>query len=461
MSINFSAFEIGRRALNASQVGINITGQNIANVNTAGYTRRHVSLAESTTNNLANGFQIGTGVTVQGVTAFRDSLLQSRIQTETGIAGRLTAFRDTLAPIEAALVGSEEGGLQNALTSFFGAFRDLDANPTSVSLRSVVVQRGQTLASSFQSTRSKLDGIRTDADQSIRTTVEQVNTLAQHIAELNGQIQGTEATSGDSSALRDQRDELVVQISEMTGAHQTLNTDGTINLTIGEGRAIVSGINAFTLQTASTPPLGLASITLGGDPAIFTEGKIRGLQDAITETSTQVTKLDGLAAALVSRVNTLSRSGTDLNGNSGGDLFTFNATQTAANISINALTIASPRLVVASALPQPGPNGTVAGAIANLMSDQNTTVGTLTGSFSSIYGSMLSDAGAKINAADNNLQTQAVIIAQATTQRDAVSGVSLDEEAINLMQYQKAFEAAARFIKVADEMTQTILSLAQ
>jgi len=460
MSINFSAFEIGRRALNASQFGINITGQNIANVNTAGYTRRSVHLAESQTTTLS-GINVGTGVTVQGVQNYRDSLLQSRIQNETGIAGRLTAFRDTLAPVEVALQGSEQGGLQNSLTEFFGAFRDLDANPTSVSLRQIIVQRGINLASSFQSTRAKLDGIRTDADGQIRTTVDEVNTLAQHIADLNGQINGADAISADTSALRDQRDELVIQISELTGAHQTFNTDGTINLSIGDGRSIVSGIHAHALQTANTPPLGLASITLDGQPAVFNEGKIRGYQDAITETTNQITTLDDLAGALAIRVNTLQRSGTDLGGSAGGNFFTNNPPITAANISVNALVIATPGLVVASAITPTGQNGTIAGAVANLMTDPTTTVGTQTGSFSSIYGSMLSDAGSKINAAENNLQTQAAIIAQATTQRDAISGVSLDEEAINLMQFQKAFEAAARFMKVADEMTQTILSLAQ
>lgn len=463
MSINFSAFEIGRRALNANQAGINITGQNIANVNTPGYSRRYLTLAESTTANLS-GFQVGMGVTVKGVQSFRDNLIQSRIQTETGISGRLTAFRDSLAPVEVALQGSEEGGLQNALSSFFGSFRDLDASPNSVSLRAVVVQRASNLASSFQSTRAKLDDIRSDTDQQIRTTVDTVNSLAGHIAELNGQISGADAAGTDSSALKDQRDQLITQFSELTGARQTTNGDGTVNLTIGEGRAIVSGIHAFNLQTGNTPPLGLATITLDGQPALFDEGKIRGYQEAITETSAQINNLDGLAASLVQRVNTLHTSGTDLNGAAGGNFFTAGTPATpvtAANISIDPAVLADPKTVVASPRTQPGQNGTVAGEIANLLNDPNTTVGSSTGSFSSIYGSMLSDAGSKLNSAETNLQTQAAIIEQATMQRDAISGVSLDEEAINLMQYQKAFEAAARFMKVADEMTQTILSLAQ
>ncbi len=460
MSINFSAFEIGRRALNANQFGINITGQNIANINTPGYSRRRVQMAESTTAHIG-GYRVGTGVTVQGVQSFRDNLIQSRIQTETGIAGRLTAFRDSLAPVETALQGSENGGLQNALGAFFGSFRDLDANPNSTSLRAIVAQKGAGLASAFQSTRTKLDAARTDADSALRSTVGQVNTLSEHIANLNNEIRNADSVGGDSSALRDQRSELINQISEFAGVHQTENSDGTINITIGEGRALVSGDHAFTLQAGNAPPLGLATITLDGQPATFDEGRIRGLQDAITETTSQIDSLDSLAASVVQRVNTLHTSGTDLDGNTGTNFFNTTPPVNAANISVNPAITANPRLVVASAATQPGQNGTIAGEIANLLTDPNSTAGSRTGSFSSIFGSMLSEAGEHLNSAESDLETQAAIIAQATAQRDAVSGVSLDEEAINLLQYQKAFEAAARFIKVADEMTQTILSLGQ
>lgn len=261
--------------------------------------------------------------------------------------------------------------------------------------------------------------------------------------------------------MRDQRGELINDISEFAGVRQTQNADGTVNLTIGEGRPLVTGDRAFQLQANSTPPLGFATTTLEGQPAILEEGKILGYQQAIVEVNSQIDKLDGLAAAVVNRVNALHTSGTDLDGNAGGKFFSDTPAVTAANISIDPLVKANPRLVVASPLAQPGQNGTIAGELANLLTDPNTTVGSETGSFSSIYGSLLSDTGEKLNSAENNLQTQAAIISQATAQRDSVSGISLDEEAINLLQYQKAFEAAARFIKIADEMTQTILSLAQ
>jgi flagellar hook-associated protein 1 FlgK len=222
------------------------------------------------------------------------------------------------------------------------------------------------------------------------------------------------------------------------------------------------GDKASLLAANDTPPLGLATITINGDPAVFDEGTIRGLQDAIAETTGQIASLDALAASVVQRVNQLHTSGTDLDGNAGTNFFsTAQLPVTAANISLNAALAANPRLVVASPLPQPGQNGTVAGQIADLLTDASSTAGARTGSFSSIFGSMVAEVGEKVRSADNGLQTQAAIISQAVAQRDAISGVSLDEEAINLLQYQRAYEAAARFIRVADEMTQTILSLAQ
>lgn len=460
MSINFSAFEIGRRALNASQTGINIAGQNIANVNTPGYSRRRVQLVESAPINLS-GYTIGTGVSVQGIQSFRDNFIQSRIQTETGIAGRLTARRDALSPVETALQGSENGGLQNAIAGFFGAFRDLEANPGSVPLRSLAVQRGTNLANAFQSTRARLDQIRTGTDAQLRSSVEQANNLSQRIAKLNQQIRTSEGSGEEAAALRDQRAELVTQLSELTGVRSTENTDGTLTLSISDGRPLVAGDKAYSLTAEPVPPLGLSVVTLGGGPAEISDGAIAGLQEAIGATTVQINDLDALAASVVQRVNNLHTSGTDLDGNAGINFFSDSAPVTAANISVNAAVAGNPRLIVASPLAQPGQAGTVAGEIANLLTDPNSSAGTRTGSFSSIFSSMLADAGEQIRSADNDLETQAAVLSQAIAQRDAISGVSLDEEAINLLQYQKAFEAAARFIKVADEMTQIIISLGQ
>ena len=459
MGINFSALEIGRRALNANQFGIDITGQNIANVNTPGYTRRTLHLAEAPPSGLGR-LTFGAGVTIQGVQAFRDNFVESRIQREIGVAGYLVARRDALSPVQAALQGAEGAGLQNALSDFFGSFRELEANPDSIPLRSIVAGRAQTLADTFHSSHTRLTDIRTGTDQQLRSTVESVNQLSERIANLNIEIRRVENAGGQAHSLRDQRNELVNEIAELTGARTTENSDSTINVTIGEGKTLVAADTAVALDIQNTPPNGLAQISFKGQPAVFDGGIVKGLQSAISDITANIAVLDGIAEQVATRVNALHTSGTDYDGNAGVEFFDTSSPVTAASISINPAIASNARLVVASPITQPADSGTVAGQIANLLTDTNTTVGTRTGSFASIYGGLISEAGESIRTAENGLQTQAAIIAQATAQRESISGVSLDEEAINLLQYQKAFEAAARFIRVADEMTQTIISLA-
>ena len=207
MSINFNGFEIGRRALNANQFGIDITGQNIANVHTPGYTRRSVQLAEATPQG-AGALTFGAGVDIKGIQAFRNTFLEGRIQSEIGIAGTLTATRDTLLPVEVALQGTEESGLQVSIEEFFGSFRDLEANPESVPLRAVVVGKAESLASSFNTLNSRLDAIQQSADGQLRATVEEVNSISEKIRDLNNQVRAVVNSDGDANGLIDQRTEL-------------------------------------------------------------------------------------------------------------------------------------------------------------------------------------------------------------------------------------------------------------
>ncbi len=468
MGVNFSVFEIGRRALRAAQTGVNVTSHNIANVNTPGYSRQSVQLSASPPDEgygwlLGTGINIGTGVTVDGIKGHRDQFIATRLQTETAINGRLTAERDALAPVEAALNDADRGGIGTALKNFFGAFRDLEANPASTAVRTSIVEKGNALTSAFRSTRARLVEIRGQADQDVRATLNTVNDLAEKVAKLNQQIRTAENNGVNSSDLVDQRTEFINQIAELTGARSTTNADGTITLTLGDGKALVYGDQVATLTAANTPPDGLATINIDGQPAVISDGQLRGLQNAISGISGQIQTLDDLAASLAGRVNTVHATGTDLNGNAGGAFFATPASGpvTAENIDVAAAIKANPRRVVAAASGAGGGDSSVARSVAELLSDTTSVVGATTGSYTNIFASLVSSAGAAVKAADDELATQAVIFAQTQAQRDSVSGVSLDEEAINLLQYQKAYEAAARFLRVADEMTQTILQLGQ
>ena len=462
MGVNFSLFEIGRRALRAGQLGVAVAGHNIANVGTPGYSRQTVQLSATPPIN-TSGQLVGAGVNIDGVKSLRDQFIAARLQSETAINGRLTAQRDTLTPVEATFNELDAtGGINAGLQGFFGAFRSLEASPASTSLRTSVVERGKVLASAFHTTRAQVVEARTSADQDVRATVNAVNDLTEKVATLNAKILVAETVGGNSGDLQDQRDNYVRQVAELTGARATANLDGSITLTVGDGQALVSGDQATALTIENTPPDGLATIKLAGQPAVISDGKLRGLQEALNNIGGYLQTLDDLAGTVAARVNTLHAAGTDLNGNAGTAFFVASGgtTITAATFAVSA-TLQDGRRVVATPSGAGTGDGSVARNIANLINDKTSVVGTQTGSFTSIYGALVSAVGETVGTIDDDLKTQAAILAQTEAQRNSISGVSLDEEALNLLQYQKAYEAAARFLKVADEMTQTILQLGQ
>ena len=460
MGVNFSAFEIGRRALQASQFGLAVTGQNIANVNTKGYTRQGAILVSAPSAGTSR-LQIGTGVSILGIQQFRDRFVDSRLQTEIGISGRLTAQRDALSPVDAAFNESEGNGISASINDFFGAFRSLEANPVSIPLRTDVIAKATAMTSAFSTTRARLVEIRNASDAQLRSEVGQLNTLSQQVADLNVRISTAENSGGNAAELRDQRDQLVNQVSELTGARAIETAEGMVTLTLADGHALVSGDHFTPVQIQDSVPDGLATLTISGQPAIIGDGRLRGLQNALGTIGGQIQSLDDLAASITSRVNTLHTSGTDAYGNTSANFFQVPASGpvTAANFSVAGNIKVDPRLIAASPLPSGSASATVAGAIAELLNDPTSTAGSRTGSFSSIYSSIVSDAGKELRTVDDGLVTQQAIMSQALAQRDATSGVSLDEEAINLLQFQKSYEAAARFLKIADEMTQTIMAL--
>jgi flagellar hook-associated protein 1 len=456
MGINFSPFEIGRRALNASQMGLQVTGNNIANVNTPGYTRQAAKLAPTP----GDGLSL-RGVSIEGVQVFRDRLIESRLQTETAISGRLTGKRDTLAAVDMALSETDSAGVSSALAEFFNAYGNLEAHPTSVAARATVVAKGSSLAATFNSTRQRLVDIRNAANASLESTITEANELAQQVASLNKQINIADNSNGETSSLRDQRGEVVRKLSELIGTRAIENQDGTVTLTLGDGQALVMADRATSL-TLEPDTNGVYAVLFNGEAAVFNEGRARGIQEGLSEINGHITAIDELAASLADRVNTLHTSGSDFNGNAGTPFFTVpagGAPITAANLSISSSIVSDPTLVVASANGAGTGDASVARAISGLLTDTSSQAGSRVGTFNNIFASIVGDAGSSLKTVEDALVTQQSILAQTSAQREAISGVSLDEEAINLMQYQKAYEAAARFLKIADEMTQAILAL--
>jgi flagellar hook-associated protein 1 FlgK len=428
------------RALEAQSYGLEITGQNIANVNTAGYTRRSVTFAETVAY---------PGVDIEGVTAARTPLIDARLWHEQPAASQQGAIADNLAVVESSL-GTVGSSLDKNLADFYSAFSSLAQNPTSSTARSQVVAAGQTLASAFNSMSGRISKAQADADVQVRSAVDQVNTLAARIASLNTQLSGAEPAT--SAALRDQMGDSLSALSQLIDFSTITHDDGSVDVAIGNGHALVSADNVTKLTMSSAPPQGFAAIASGGTDvtADISGGSLGGvLRVRDTLVPGYLNQLDQLASGVVSTVNAAHQAGFDLNGTAGVPFFTPLASVAGAakNMSVNSAIVADPRLVAAAGTTSAGDNQ-AARAIANL---QDAALPGGTASPLAAWGAMVSQVGSDIRTAQQEQTSRDDVVRQLQNLRDQTSGVSLDEEAAAMMKFQRAYEANARFFNVVNE----------
>ena len=443
----FSSLSMAARSLEAQRAGLDVAGQNIANLNTPGYTRRRLALAE-----VVNGTG---GVEVLGTRALRDFVLDTRVRTAIPDEAREGAIKDTLALVETT-IGAPGQGLDGKLAAYFDAFAALAVDPTSTVARDGVILQGRQLATAFNATAARLaDSVRL-ADNGVRDAASQVNILTTQIAALNDAIAA--ANGVDVEALKDRQNQAVEELSGLTQVAVLTRSDGGVDVTIPSGRALVIGGSQYGV-TVGTGANGLATLSLGGAniTSDITNGKIGGLlYTRDTQIPAYQTKLDQLAYGVAIEVNTLHQGGFDLNGNAGIAFFTPPAAVTgaAAAFSVSASIVGNPNLVAASQSGAPGDNQ-VARAIAGLRNQPVLNGGTAT--FTEGWAELAYAVGADADAARAEQGSRQDVLSQVQRLRDQVSGVSLDEEAASLMKFQRAYEANAKYFTAVDTMLQTLM----
>jgi len=454
MSGLLDSLSAATNALSADTTGLNITGDNLANINTVGYTRRTLNLAETPSAGLDS---TGTGVTVVNVTAQRDQFVEARIQSARPGLAQATAVSTALSGVETSL-GTPGASLDATVSSLFDAFSSLSQDPTSTSNRDVVVSRAQAVAQGFAGMASSLSDAQQQADAAIKSAVNQVNGLSAQIATLNGQI----ATNGgsDVSALVDQRTVDANQLADLIGATVTTNNDGSVSLTAGNGQPLVIGAAAFTLTMGTAPTTGFTTIQSQGvdQTSQFTAGQIGGLLHVRdTLVPSYQGQLDQLAYDLATSVNAIHSTGVGANGSTNQDLFTQPATVAGAaqNMAVAPAVLANSDLVAASATGTAGDNQT-ASALAAL---RNQSLGPSGSSAADAWSQLVYQVGADAADANNSQTTQQQIVDQLGQMRDATSGVSSDEEAANLMMYQRAYEASARYFVTVNETLDALMAM--
>ena len=459
-----SSITMARKALQAGQVAIQTTGHNIANANTPGYTRQRVDLVPTIPFSLGSAGSVGTGVDVKVVTRLRDLMLDSQFRDAHQTLGRQETEEATLSQIEGLVGEPSEGGLASAMSALFASFQDLANSPTDLAVRTVVRDKARALADQFHRLDDGFERLKIDLSNEIMVDVKQVNGLAQQIADLNGQIAMSEGGGGTANDLRDQRDQALDDLSKLVGGSVIEDIGGQVRVTLGGGLTLVDGQTTVPLEArANNPDPDSVGLFLGGKLMTPGGGRLAGLLNSRNSASGFVkgfqSQLDTLAKAVVEKVNTIHVAGYGMDGiTTGNNLFDPLGT-TAQSIAVDSAIEGDVTKIAAAATADPGDNSNAL-ALASLQDDSAAITlpsgGTTT--FGAYLSNLVSDLASQEAGAKRSVGLHTTMADFLTSRRDQSSGVSLDEEMTNLIRYQKAYEAAAHFVTVVNDLLGTLMT---
>ncbi len=432
-----------------------VVSDNVANVNTPGYTRRRPVFASSQLGSFAFGV-LGTGVEVERIAATRNGLIENRILGELQKRGNLTGQRFTLEQIETILYGTTGSGVSEQISRFFDSFSELASNPSSLEFRQAVLAEGQRTADVIRDTSLAIASLEVNNRAEARNSVSHTNSVLRRLANIDSEVTSLQRQGLDAGPLKDQQEQLLRQLAEEIDFHYYQTDQGLHITTVGTGRLLLNGATVHELELGETAG-GLAVSVDGVDvSSSIDEGRL----GATLELQSQVFpsfrgELDTLAATLAEKVNTLHQSGEGLDDVSGRDFFTFVAGSEATTLSVDSTLL--PSQVAAGALSSGPGDGTVAQQIVDLRDTLLTELGDRT--FNEFFSELVFDAGLAAREVQEDMSSQDRILSELENQRDSFSGVSLDEEAVNMIQYQRSFQAAARVMRTLDELLAETMNL--
>jgi flagellar hook-associated protein 1 len=480
VSSTFGGLNTARTALWASQRGLDVTGQNIANVNTDGYSRQRVELramggtAVPAIHSVSS--PVGNGVDASQVDRIRDMFLERRGQAETARTAQLTEVSSALGSVEAALREPGDTGLQSMLADVWAGFSSISSAPTEAGARREVLERLDTLAAGMRTTRTTLDGQWVQTRDDLVALADDVNATTTSIADLNTQIRQASLAGLPTNELSDRRDLLVMDLAGKVGATSVTASDGMVDVVVG-GTTLVAGGAALGLRVdgavspdgADRPKL----VAVPGGTTLAVGGTAGGQLTVLTDTLPRYRDaLDQLARNLVQDLNAVHAGGMDstgvphlggwdLEGNKGTVLLDDGSgSPTFALADVNAgnitLRITEPGKLAAAAVDKADLGGTVSADGKN--ADAFFALSLRSGGVDADYRQLVVSLGVESAVATRDLQVQTVISTQVDAARESVSGVNLDEEMTNMLSFQHAYSAAARMVTAIDEALDTLIN---
>jgi flagellar hook-associated protein 1 len=512
MRSTFHGLEVAKRGMFTQQSALYVTGHNIANANTPGYSRQRVNFVQTepyppaSMNRPQIPGQMGTGVEAGSIERVRDSFLDIQYRGENNKLGYWEARADALKKMEDIMNEPSENGLSKTMDQFWQALQDLSVNPENEGARSVVRQRGLAVVETFHYLADSLTSIQNDLANQINVTIKEINSIAEQLYKINQQIREIEPHGYLPNDLYDERDRLLDQLSNLVNIKIETKPSGGNALQIAEGiydvyivddtgnqYLLVDGnqsyktlsiqpSNAANPETPTGPvnQLVLKDVTTNSTTNIpFTSsGKLKGLIEAYGYVSGPDVKgiypkmlkdLDNLAYSFAKRFNEVHKQGYTLNPSKQGGLFFEDLAQVAG--AAKAIRLSSNiddlnNIAASSQQNEPG-NGLNAIKLANVKNSNfanlqdpapSITYPITAGTLQSYYEGMIGKLAVDAQQANRLMNNSEVLKQSVEERRQSVSGVSLDEEMTNMIKFQHAYNAAARNITVIDEMLDKIIN---
>jgi flagellar hook-associated protein 1 FlgK len=467
----FGTLNLASRSLQAQMTGVEVTGQNLANVNTTGYSRQTVQITASPDAMTSIGPE-GTGADATSIQQAVSSLLNGQIQSQNSTSGywnsQQTALQSAQDGLDEFLSGSAASstsstdstattgtGLSTQLSGLFSAFSALTSSDAEGN-QQAAVSAGQSLATTFNNISSQLNSLNGSLNSSLTSDVTSANQLLTQIATLNSQITTAQYSGGNANDLSDERQQDLENLSQLTNITTSTGSNGAVNVTIG-GQTLVSGNTVNdTLQTYD-PGNGnlLVQTAAGGVNLTLTGGSMQGTIDARDGTlATMQSNLNSLANTLITQVNGVLDNGYNSTGGTGNSFFTGTGS---SNIGVNSALVNNPSLLQISSSP------TVTGdtSLALQVSQLSTTAqaGLNNQTLSGSYDSTVAGLGNALSTANTQVTNQTAVTNMLATQSSSISGVNIDQEMTNMMTYQQAYQASAQLVTTVNTMLGDTLAM--
>lgn len=439
---------IGASSLRAYQAALTTTSENIANAGNAGYSRRTEPVREVVAPaGIITGSAQGMGVIVTGIARAADIYKTAEVRTATAELAKTETGATWLQRIEGSLSGQQLG---DRLTAFFNAAKGVAADPASLAPRATMLEAASSVAYAFSATGAALDSAAEDLDASASAAATQLNGLAQALAKVNSGLGRSALGTSGQAALLDQRDKLLEEMSAITDVSVTIDPFGKASVRVGgvAGPVLVEGENAGAVSYARNDA-GLVAYAVhfqGQSSAVFPSGgALAGFAEGAQRIADAHAEIDRLATAFANGVNTVQAAGDDLAGTAGAPMFT----------------IGDPASTLTLVLDDP--RGIAAAATGAGVRDNSNLAGfealRSSGRFEDGVSTLTSANAAALSARTTVAQAQSAMRDSAIAERTAAVGVNIDEEAVDLIRFQQAYQASTRVIQVARETLQSILDI--